>query len=198
MIHFWTFGSKRKESHEQSNREFVLAESCTCEIAGLSEVSWNRGETGNLSLECSMTHLLRAGILFSPGNSVVRAGRVQLFKAIIKTTTASLPSSTLHPLKCDWWESPAWPSMVLWHTARGKDSEERRMRGRGQRIWTLSLPPQISASTVYALHNTQVQSCHPWQRDAVAAEAVIAQGHGDRSGLPLPRRYLKKYCIVIM
>lgn len=77
------------------------------------------------------------GLLHVWYSEVVKAGRPWLFKAIITTTAASLTSSTLHSPKCDWWECPAWPSTVSWHTAEGKDSCERNRGEEGGRGFEL-------------------------------------------------------------
>lgn len=86
-------------------------------------------------------------------SEVVKAGRLWLFKAIITTTAASLPSSTLHSRKCDWWKCPAWPSTVSWHTAEGKDS---CVRNRGEEgVDDLNFIDATANQCEQSLHLTQ-------------------------------------------
>lgn len=118
------------------------------ETCGLAKLRLNHNHTeSNVSLECSMNHptgIFRAMIL-SPENKVdsiydiVTRARLPdwLFKAIITTTAVSLPSSTLHSPKCDWWECPGWPSSVPWHTGEGKDLWERNRGMERGRVFEL-------------------------------------------------------------
>lgn len=130
----------------------------------------------DLSLECSMTHhptILWAGIIPSPENLVCSISDTVRWWRLAGSDSSRplsrpLPHHYLHPHfirpKCDWWECPAWPGTVSWHTAEGKDSCERGRGeeggGRGEeggRIWTLSVPLQISGSRFYTyIHKSKV------------------------------------------
>lgn len=84
-------------------------------------------------------------------SEVVKAGKLWLSKAIITTTAASLPPSTFHFHKCDWWKCPGEPSTVPWHTAKGKDCWGRWRREEGGRGFELYRCRCRSARTEFTL-----------------------------------------------
>lgn len=129
-------------------------------------------------------------------SEVVKAGRLWLFKAITTNTAASLPSSTLHSLKCDWWQSHTCPSSVLWHTGEAKASWERNrgeLWGVGFELhrchcksewpqWHLTQYIRVKSATLTVWHHA---------RRGYNSSGTLGQEQHSSSSKPIP--VIKKY-----
>ncbi len=117
-------------------------------------------------------------------SEVVKVGRLWLFKAIISTTAASLPSSALHSPKCDWWKCPAWPSTVLRHSAEGKDCCEtyrNEQEGRGFELYRCHCKSAWADFMLAQYRGAKSSPLTTWRWASWGYNSSGPLGHGQRA-----------------